>query len=286
MLSRLPQLTREFQDTFSHPSIPPLPQILSMLSMSLSKQTDNHFFASVVKSKVFIPMYHDVVLWMLKRDMLVPLHLRIRIVATRELKLRVKAARDLKAARKQVLGGKLQDPNSVVDETHVTTKFPSKSTLFPRNNGSKFGGRFQRKLLVEPGQSDTSDLTSHKDRDDEDQENRSDNSEADDEDSGWCTNEDQLTPSIIYDPGKATPMQRCWLAAMSDGRHPDIARRFALWVLLFTSRVSLTKYHSLCRINQYFDGKRSDDEILYRAEISRKQLREVLHHYEEYVSKI
>ena len=38
------------------------------------------------------------------------------------------------------------------------------------------------------------------------------------------------------------------------------------------------------RINQYFDGKCSDDEILYKADISRKQLREVLHHYEEYVS--
>jgi hypothetical protein len=37
------------------------------------------------------------------------------------------------------------------------------------------------------------------------------------------------------------------------------------------------------RINRYFDGKCSDDEILFRAEISRKQLREVLHHYEEYV---
>ena len=37
------------------------------------------------------------------------------------------------------------------------------------------------------------------------------------------------------------------------------------------------------RIHQYFDGKCSDDEILYRAEITRKQLREVLHHYEEYV---
>ena len=37
------------------------------------------------------------------------------------------------------------------------------------------------------------------------------------------------------------------------------------------------------RLNQYFDGKRTDDEILYRAEISRKQLREVLHYYDEYV---
>ena len=37
-------------------------------------------------------------------------------------------------------------------------------------------------------------------------------------------------------------------------------------------------------IHQYFDGKCTDDEILYHADISRKQLREVLHHYDEYVS--
>lgn len=38
------------------------------------------------------------------------------------------------------------------------------------------------------------------------------------------------------------------------------------------------------RINQWFDGRRTDDEILFRAEISRKELREILHYYEEYVS--
>ena len=43
---------------------------------------------------------------------------------------------------------------------------------------------------------------------------------------------------------------------------------------------------TICRINQYFDGKRSDDEILYTAEISRKQLRQILHQYEEYVSAL
>ena len=37
-------------------------------------------------------------------------------------------------------------------------------------------------------------------------------------------------------------------------------------------------------IHQYFDGKCTDDEILYHADISRRQLREVLHHYDEYVS--
>jgi len=90
------------------------------------------------------------------------------------------------------------------------------------------------------------------------------NSELDEDDSGWDTTEDHLWPSMINDPGKATPMQRRWLSAMSDGKEPAIAKRFEL-------------------INQYFDGKRSDDEILYRAEITRKQLREVLHHYEEYL---
>ena len=38
------------------------------------------------------------------------------------------------------------------------------------------------------------------------------------------------------------------------------------------------------RISQYFDGKKTDDEILFRVEISRKQLRHVLHHYDEHVS--
>jgi hypothetical protein len=81
---------------------------------------------------------------------------------------------------------------------------------------------------------------------------------------GWGSSEDTLEPSIISDPGTASPLERKWLAAMSDGKDEYIARRFAL-------------------INQYFDGKRTDDEILYTAEISRKQLREVLHHYEEYL---
>lgn len=42
----------------------------------------------------------------------------------------------------------------------------------------------------------------------------------------------------------------------------------------------------LFRINQYFDGKRSDDEIMYLADITRKQLREVLQQYEEFVSGV
>lgn len=38
------------------------------------------------------------------------------------------------------------------------------------------------------------------------------------------------------------------------------------------------------RINQYFNGRCTDSEILFKADITRKQLRELLHQYEEYVS--
>jgi len=98
-----------------------------------------------------------------------------------------------------------------------------------------------------------------KEKDDEDV-----TEESDEDNVGWGTAEDTVSPSMISDPGTASPLERRWLAAMSEGKDEHIARRFEL-------------------INQYFDGKRTDDEILYRAEISRKQLREVLHHYEEYL---
>jgi len=196
-----------------------------MLSTSLSKPTDNHFFASVVKSKEFIPMYHDVVLWMLKRDMLVTLHLRIRIVATRGLKLRVNAAQfvDLKIARKQGLRRRRRS-SEYDSETPVVGSSRSAGFLISL---PKVSTQMRRLSSCESGQSDISELHFGDANDVEDHANVSDNSEADD-DEEWDTTEDPLSPSIIYDPGKATPMQRRWLAAMSEGKNPDIAKRFEL----------------------------------------------------------
>jgi hypothetical protein len=47
---------------------------------------------------------------------------------------------------------------------------------------------------------------------------------------GWGSSEDTLEPSIINDPGTASPLERKWLAAMSEGKDEYIARRFALSV--------------------------------------------------------
>ncbi|KAF8876720.1 nitrogen permease regulator of amino acid transport activity 3-domain-containing protein [Infundibulicybe gibba] len=268
------ELVSEFENEFSHPSIPPLPKILATISASIAKQRENHFFASVVQSKELIPMYHDVVLWMLKRDMLITLHLRIRIVATQELKVRVRLARERALSRRT--GGRGRSGRSGLrqelefDEmsgSEMSSQGPSGIawlSLSPRS-----AHRYSRRMSsTESARSLISELIiPETDEEGEtDEEPKGEESTSDIEDDGWDTPEDHLRPSMITDPGMATPLQRRWLTAMSEGKEDHIARRL-----------------NTTRINQYFDGKKTDDEILFRAEITRKQLREVLHHYEEYL---
>lgn len=62
-----------------------------------------------------------------------------------------------------------------------------------------------------------------KERDDEDG-----TEESDEDNVGWGTAEDTVSPSMISDPGTASPLERKWLAAMSEGKDEYIARRFEL----------------------------------------------------------
>ncbi|KAJ3716746.1 nitrogen permease regulator of amino acid transport activity 3-domain-containing protein [Lentinula guzmanii] len=351
----------------NHPSHPlPLPEILSIISTSSAKQTgSNHFFGSVLESrKDLIPLYHEVVSWMLKRDLILVLHLRIRIVATPQIKALVKAQRDNAHARRSKgrdgkkgkrandedvnvevntereltrgrerrrstpalttltsasystpdtdsmgLGLEIGASPTMQDRDHNETKngvaqlsmspksarkhsrqpqharepstMRSKPTRLPSSDSNHSVHSMQSKLselILDDGDDDDrsvdlSEAGAGKDREgkkemegkDEEQgggENGEDETEADAETDTGAQNID--IPSMIKDPGRATTLQRRWLNAMSLGKDQTIARRFDL-------------------INQYFDGKITDDEILYRAEITRKQLREVLHHYEEFL---
>ncbi|KAH9977091.1 hypothetical protein BGW80DRAFT_833035 [Lactifluus volemus] len=83
-------LVKEFRDAFPDLSIPSLPQLLATISGASS----NHFYATVVKSNDSVPMFHDVVRWMLQRDLLVTLHLRVRTVVPAALKARARRRRD------------------------------------------------------------------------------------------------------------------------------------------------------------------------------------------------
>ncbi|KAM6504449.1 Nitrogen Permease regulator of amino acid transport activity 3 domain containing protein [Amanita muscaria] len=252
----LPQFVAEFDNRFHHPSVPRLPDILAAISKS-----ENHFFASAVKSRELIPMYHEIVNWMLEHDLLVTLHLRIRLVATLELKTRVRQRRRevlfKRATRSKTVYR--PDPQQLSEDLdpEATTSFPwlPLSPRTARRDAKQLSSMEYRRdvsRLVWP------DKVDHFHDDDEG------GSSVDGGESGWESSEEGLVSTVIEDPARATPLQRRWLSAMSDGKDLYIAKRFAL-------------------LNQYFDGKMTDDEILHRAEISRKQLREVLHHYHEYV---
>jgi hypothetical protein len=223
--SSLAQLTIEFDNQFDHPSIPSLPEILSTISASVAKHGENHFFASVVQSKELIRMYHDVVLWMLKRDMLITLHLRVRVVATREIKLFVRMERE-KALANKVGVVNSQDQNGLQSVGPGFGTAPS-SMLWLSPHRVPHPGRRRSK---DSGRSDLSELViKESDRDDDINQRLTDeDSETDEEGLGWDTAEDDLLPSMISDPGRATPLQRRWLLAMSEGKEPHIARRFQL----------------------------------------------------------
>ncbi|KAI0822505.1 nitrogen permease regulator of amino acid transport activity 3-domain-containing protein [Trametes gibbosa] len=283
----LATLSEEFSRTFANVDVPPLPKLLAMISSAPHKQSANHFFATVVGTKDLIPVYNEVVLWMLKRDLLIRLHLRIRIIATEQLKRRVReqweerrAHRRTRSRARSIARGR----GSSSDRTHHSehragARDEGEEGLAAATDSSpgeywislspKTAHKHARQTTKEPASNEPRERSArkgeHAEKSDEFDEDML-SSSADDE--KWVEyfrngGSDSL-PSMISDPARATPLERRWLAAMCEGKDPHIAARFE-------------------RIHQYFDGKCSDDEILYRAEISRRQLREVLHQYDEYV---
>ncbi|KLO18243.1 hypothetical protein SCHPADRAFT_866880 [Schizopora paradoxa] len=312
----LPDLTAEFARAFPQPVIPPLPKLFATISnpsnsattpaatspsynpVSTSLQTGiqleaPHFFATVVKSKDLIPLYQDVVIWLLRHDALVTLHLRIRLVATAKIKSRARQAMDHAAKRRanrrlssaEDAAG-LEDPEEL-NGTHHSRSFSRRTSGATHTLNDQFGDdKDSDALLISESssfrqrryssRSNKSDLVGmvipeEKDNYDGDSDGVDLDGDGDESESGdgatFGEIEDDLLPSIIRDPGMATPLQRKWIKAMSEGKSEEIKRRFEA-------------------VNQYFDGKRTDDEILHKADISRKQLREVLHHYEEHASPI
>jgi hypothetical protein len=210
----------------------PLPKILSTISTSTSKQSDNHFFATVVVSKDLIHVYQDVVLWMLKRDLLITLHLRIRVVATADLKQRVRRSRDMKRASSGKSGSSRGRASFDMGSNPFGHDSDAESTLEPMGginwlSLSPKSARRHTRLLpsVDSGTSKNGEITP----DNDGEYGFEDEKEVDDSDEanvGWGSKDDTLWPSMISDPGRATPLQRKWLSAMSEDKEEYIASRF------------------------------------------------------------
>ncbi|KAI0070076.1 hypothetical protein K474DRAFT_915248 [Panus rudis PR-1116 ss-1] len=284
--SPLAQLSEEFACTFDTTTVPPLPKLLSQLTTTTYEQTANHFYASVVRSKDLISLYVEVVVWLLKHDLLVTLHLRIRIVATTDIKRRVAARRRADLAKRNKGGnssaeddrdGKGEGISSSVEGKDI----PVSSSLVTESSpgdywvsmSPKSARRQARQLSPERRTSSMVRAINTGER--EDKHPSGQDSEKDEEDEGTTDVSDDTSSqydffyddyreTVICEPGRATLMEIKWLEEMSRDKDEHIKKQFQ-------------------RINQYFNGKCTDDEILYRADITRKQLREVLHHYEDYL---
>lgn len=253
---RITKITAEFARAFSHPALPPLPQLLSQISTSTS--TSAHFYGAVVRSRDMIPLYYEVVIWMLKRDLLVTMHLRVRVVATPELKEKVRMRRDLDLARRgRVRSRSFAASGSALDKNDVASKqrrdSESKGSEGPDGSPVDYWMSMSPKSArAQARRASPKARTYKRDRSlslmfnrpsDPSGKDGGDEGEDDglfDEDSdlpfsigtefkhpGW----DEDGPTMIPDPARANAVEQLWLSAMSDGISPYIARRFEQYVI-------------------------------------------------------
>jgi len=215
-------------------------------------------------------MFHEVVRWMLQRDLLVTLHLRVRIVVPASLKARIRRRREeLRENRwhTRVDGGFRTRRHRTRTDSGGSEGdfglFDEPSWYTRRGPGTQHNRTGVRELIEPPILEEGIELDEEIDGDDDDDDD-DDESSAESAEVASCREEEEEEEedgdnetSILADPGRATAVQRRWLQAISEGKDELVTRRFD-------------------QINQYFDGKCTDEEILFRAEISRRQLREVL----------
>ena len=141
---------------------------------------------------------------MLKHDLLYNLHLHVRIVATSELKVHVREAHQQKLER---LGGRRVrgrrpselDPESLMDRR------PGNPGIAWLSLSPKSARRHSRRVHSVESELGSSAAGSYldKEKDDEDV-----TEESDEDNVGWGTAEDTVSPSMISDPGTASPLER------------------------------------------------------------------------------
>lgn len=220
-----------------------------------------------MQSRDMLQLYLDVVIWMLKRDLLITLHLRVRVVVTPELKEKVRTRRELALARRGRFRARsfgVPGRDAVIDTGDPHTKerrdsgskgseggpdgspinywmsmSPKSARVQARRMSPTVRGvkRDRSVSLLYNQQQETSEkggaVVEEDDFDalfDEDLDLPF-SVEADTRDAG-CNDDG---PTIIPDPGRAKALERLWLSAMSDGKTPYIARRFEQYVIILSS---------------------------------------------------
>jgi len=183
-------------------------------------------------------MFHEVVRWMLQRDLLVTLHLRVCIVVPASLKAGIRHRREelrenrwhtgvddafrTRQHRTRTDNGGSEGDFGLFDEPPWYTR---------RGPGTQHTGTSVRELIEPPILEEGIELDEEIDGEEEEEESAEsaevascrEEEEEDDED-------DDNETSILADPARATAVQRRWLQAMSEGKDELVTRRFDQFV--------------------------------------------------------
>lgn len=156
---------------------------------------------------------------MLERDLLVTLHLRIRLVATVNLQLH--------AAKRQTRALNDRGRRRPVEKAQGNAPWVSMSPRTARNFSRRVSSR-------DSGKSELSELDFGNSSEDEDGRafgGDEDEEEEEEDESSGDQSERTIEDLVIGDPGKANRLQRRWLAAMSEGKDLAIAQLFTRYAL-------------------------------------------------------
>jgi hypothetical protein len=203
-------VTKEFAKTFGH-TAPPLPSLLADLTAPRSPK----------EPALRAPCNVDAVRWLLQRDMLVRLHLRLRVRVPPALKALVREKRERKRAMaKRGRGGKeksRREPS--VEEASEDGHDGAEDGFFPFSpHSARLRTRGPQHSSMPAARSRLRNWSREKEGSIEEEKEESSELDTDDEeDTGW---------SIIADPSAATAKERRWLCAMSEDKHLSLAERF------------------------------------------------------------
>lgn len=202
----------EFEEHFtSEPEVPPLPAILSDIS-----QRPRETFAAVLdvprEQGPPLQMWMNVLKWLVRRRVVVRLHTRVRIRVPAQIKEIVRKEQAVRAAE-------LSQKRKLALAQQQQSRKPSVSA-------ERRGRPRTREVTVSWDYTTDDDGGSSHVRADsgfgEDEEVVDDDWDEVD----WHDEDDNLLPSVIPTPQKATALQRMWLEVMTRGKDQLMAERF------------------------------------------------------------
>ena len=204
-VTALSDLSQQFQEAFP-PTTPALETILA--AVSASPQAFAHF----VPSDDHVDLYHQILIWLLKNDALIMLHVRFRLVATEDVKRAVHRAAQ-KRKNRSLTGeeerGRKRKPSGLgKKEGEEPQRLPPPPPTPPVDDGTEID------LLAHEGRQRSSPT---REKDSPIEENGENGLDFD--------VPEQFEQSFIMEPGRATPLEQAWIEEIAR-RRPEQQKRF------------------------------------------------------------